>query len=125
MQNNLMFTPGRQLSRFEVLRPATRLDAKGRALKGDYRRVGAVWGSIAAAGEHEVLRQKQIGHTVTHTLVIQLRAGVRAEDLLLQGGRAYYVHGVDNPGGLGLYTVLSLEHKPGAQPAITREEAGP
>ena len=113
MQNNLMFVAGQQLRTFEVYRKEPSKDAKGHISYGNEKLIGRIRASISTANQKEVEKYKQMGHSITHTLVQQLRTIVKAEDVLMMDGNKYYVRGVDNPAGLNFYAIIYCDTKAG------------
>ena len=108
-----MFVPGQQLRVFEVYRREGGVDKKGRSLPETEKLVRVVKGSISAASQREIERYKQIGYPITHTVVVQLRCDVKANDVLVRNGVRYYVKGVDDPASMGFFTVIHCECKEG------------
>ena len=113
MQNNLMFVAGQQLRTFEVYRKTSQKDAKGHVSYGGEELIGKIKASISVANQKEVEKYKQMGHSITHTLVQQLKTIVKAEDVLVMDGVRYYVKGVDNPAGLNFYAIIFCDCKAG------------
>lgn len=113
MQNNLMFVAGQQLRTFEVYRKTAKKDAKGHVSYGKEELIGKIKASISVANQKEVEKYKQMGHSISHTLVQQLKTIVKAEDVLLMDGNRYYVKGVDNPAGLNFYAIIHCDCKAG------------
>lgn len=115
MQNNIMFVPGQQLKTFNVYRKASSLDAKNRLKYGELEPVDSFKGTIAQANQREVERFKSMEHPITHTIVASLRVPVQAEDVLERDGKRYFVQGVDDPLGIGLYTIIYCKHEAGVK----------
>lgn len=113
MQNNLMYVPGQQFRNFEVYRREAATDAKGRSLPSAETRIGSIKGSISDANQREVEKYKQMGYPITHTIVVQLKCNVKANDVLVRDGVRYYVKGVNNPAYLNFYTIIHCECKEG------------
>lgn len=114
MQNNIMFVPGQQLKTFNVLRKKAELDGKNRLrYSSEPEPVDSFKGTISQASQREIERFKSIEHPITHTIVVRLRAPVKAEDMLERDGKKYFVQGVDDPLGVGLYTIIYCNQEAG------------
>ena len=115
MQNNIMFVPGQQLKTFNVYRKKAELDEKNRLKYGELEPVGYFKGTIAQASQREIERFKSLEHPITHTIVAQLKPPVKAEDVLERDGKRYFVQSVDDPLGIGLYTIIYCKHEAGVK----------
>ena len=108
-----MFVAGQQIRKFDVYRRETKTDGKGRVLSEGEVLKGQIKGSVSTANQKETEKYKQIGYPITHTIVCQLKADVKANDVLVRGDKRYYVRGVDNPAYLNFYTIIHCECKEG------------
>lgn len=85
--------------------------AHGRFASGYEDRGESLNGSLAEAKPEEIERFRQIGHPVSHTIVQRGRRVAAEGDRLRRNGCFYYVQGVDDPGGLGLWTIYYAEER--------------
>ena len=117
-----LLRPGQGFQKFAVLRREGEVTSKGRAYTGALSRCGEFYGIISRASPSEIERYKQLGTTVTNTIVQRgttFRA--QANDVLElqthdcdQCGtpRRFLVHGEPrNPGGLGHFLVYNVEER--------------
>lgn len=88
------------------------LSATGRATQG-YDTEGAypISGVLAEADPQQKERFKQLEHPISHTITQQGALEAEAGDRLVLGSRHFYVQGVDDPGGLGLWAIYYAEER--------------
>lgn len=110
--------PGQQLIKFAVYSTSETVSDYGRVTSSQNTEnlKGSILATISQANEHEVERWKQIGHPVSHTVVVhdQLFAVqdvlVQAEDIIEKPtGERFMVQGVDDPSDLGFFKILYCE----------------
>lgn len=108
-----MFTlrPGQLFAPFSVEREKDDTGAHGRRASGYEDRGESLAGVLAEAKPEEIERFRQLGHPVSHTIVQRGRKIAGVGDRLLRAGSYYYVQGVDDPGGLGLWTIYYAEER--------------
>ena len=68
-------------------------------------------GVIASANPEAVQQYSQNGHPCTHQIVQQGDPRAKPGDRLAYGHAYYYILGVDNIGGLGVYTIYYTEER--------------
>ena len=117
-----LLRPGQGFQKFAVLRREGEVTSKGRPCTGALSRCGEFYGIITKTNPAEVERLKQLGATVTCSIV-QRGTTVRAKatDILeLQSHdcdqcgspRRFLVHGDPrNPGELGHFLVYNVEER--------------
>lgn len=108
----IFFRPGQQIKEIRLFRRKENVNAIGRVT---YREalidMGVIYGTIASVSEKEEIRWKQMGHTITHTIIVQGGSSTKAEDLLLIDGGRYYVQAVDDPSKIGLFQIIYCEKR--------------
>lgn len=104
----IRFVPGQELKRFTVVRKISRQNARGKVIYSyDVDNpVSSFLGSITIANQSEQEQWKQMGHPITHTVVVYRCCDAQAEDIILLDGRKFYVQGKRNPAELGFFDVL-------------------
>lgn len=83
-------------------RTATKYDAESREL---------LHGVISSASPEVIERYSQNAHPVTHTIVQPGNPKAKAGDRLILRNQAYYIEGVDNIGGLGMFTIYYVQQR--------------
>ena len=109
----IRYRPGNELKTFEISRNVNATDEKGRVTTTSGSIIGTFKGMISQARQSEQDRWKQMGHPISHTIVIKGISGAQAEDTLLINGRFFYVQGKDNPAELGIYEILYCDERMG------------
>ena len=111
----LFFRPGQQLKRFTIYRKDAMVDTKGRVVyKTDLSQVGTFLGTVAQASQTEQLQWSQVGHPITHTVVVRGVIDARAEDYIELGdGRTWFVQGKHDPVELSFFQTLYCEERKG------------
>jgi len=66
---------------------------------------------LADASPTEQLRWKQVQRPVTHSITAKGAPQAKPGDRLVFNNRHFYVQGVENPGGLGLWTIYHCEER--------------
>lgn len=106
----IFFRPGQQLKLYQIYRKEAVTDEKGRVtyipVNTAKEPLETVLGSISLTSPKEAEQWKQLGHTVTHTIVVRGRTAAEPEDILIQGNGKYYIEGKRDNGGLGVFTAL-------------------
>ena len=70
------------------------------------------YGTISRAKETEQVRYQQLGHNVTHEIIVYHRVPVKAGDCLVLGDRKFFVHDIRDPGEIGLMFCIMTEERP-------------
>ena len=111
----ILFRPGMQIKDLEIYRKKQTTDAKGRVTYIDeLERIGYLQGSISQASQKEIERWHRQEHPITHTIVTRFRTIAKAEDIIKTcDGRKFYIQGKDDPGELGIYSVLYCQERSG------------
>ena len=68
-------------------------------------------GILAEAKTDERMRWQQLQHPITHTIVQQGSPRAQTGDLLLMGGRSFFVQGTDDVAALGVWTLYYVEER--------------
>jgi hypothetical protein len=111
----MYLTPDMLFRSFTVESKVTQLDSRGRQTLS-WEPTATVQGIIADATPEEKFRWQQIQHPITHTITCQGAPVARAGDRLTGTDAAgkpkhYYIQGVDDPGGLGMWTLYHCEER--------------
>lgn len=115
----MFFRPGRLrpeqiFQDFWVERYTGGLNGSGRR-KAAYDSAGAVRirGVLVKAEPTQAERFRQLGHPVTHTIAQPGPLNAGEGDRLVLGSRYFYIQGVEDPGGLGLWALYYAEERKG------------
>lgn len=101
--NFMYLRPGNLYKEFIIEENKQGISKGGRVING-YSGNGTrtLKGCLAEASPDTKEMWRQLGHTVTHTIVQTGSAKAKAGDRLLLGERHFHVEGVDNAGDLGI-----------------------
>lgn len=104
--------PGNLYKDFSIEKKGSTISARGRT-KTEYNsdpgeQIRAV---LAEAKPQEKERWRQLQHPISHTIVQKGTPKAAAEDRLVFGERIFFIQGVDEPGGLGLWTIYYVEER--------------
>ena len=105
----ILFRPGQQLKLFFAYRKKAEIDARGRVIynkKENLEFLEEIKGSLSTISQKERYKWKQIEHTATHTIVVRGKTQVQPEDVLIYEGQRYEVQSVEEPGNIGIFTIL-------------------
>jgi hypothetical protein len=112
MSGPMYLRTGNIFKNFTVQQKNEDTTARGRVTasfdKGSGTQLRAV---LADATPDEKERWKQNQHPITHILTQQGKPLATEGDRLLLGRRIFYVQGVDDPGGLELWTLYYVEER--------------
>ena len=114
---NVMMLPGQELREFSVARPETGgggdggVQARSRRAGaiGGYAHVGNIKGVLASAKPDEAERWRQLGHTVSHKIIMPGKPDfeVLPGDVFERGARRFYNRMMPNDAGdLGHWTIF-------------------
>ena len=108
------FRPGQQLKTFEVYKPQSGADSKGR-IKSNLANAYAfdLRAPITQAKQKEIEQYKQQGHPITHTVKATGHPDVSASDVLKLGDRKFYVENTTDPSELGFELWIWCEERKG------------
>ncbi len=112
----ILFRPGQQLKSFLVYRKKAETDSRGRVIYSKNENsefLGEIKGSLSAISQKEKYQWKQIEHPTTHTIVVRGKTPIQPEDILLQQGKRYDVQRVEEPGEIGIFTILYCNKRNG------------
>ena len=108
-----MYLRPRQIfEKFLVTAKITRLNDSGRSVV-EFKPTGEVlFGVVSSAEPKEVERWKTLSHTVTHVIIQHLgRVKAKVGDCLIKGEKFYLVQAIDDPAGLGQFTIYYCEER--------------
>ena len=112
----ILFRPGQQLKLFSVYRKKVEIDSRGRVTYSKNENLEfleEIKGSLSTISQKERYKWKQIEHTATHTIVIRGKTQVQPEDVLIYEGQRYEVQSVEEPGNIGIFTILYCNKRKG------------
>lgn len=66
---------------------------------------------LCGASTEQKLQYQQMEHPISHVISHEGSPVAKAGDRLVHGDRAYYVHGVDNPGDISMWTLYYCEER--------------
>lgn len=113
----LFLRPGQQLKTFEVFRKGSSVDDDGWVtLKAQPDLIDAVRGTITDASQREKFQWGQMGHPITHKIVIRGRTKADATDEIHLGDRRWTVEGKHDPVELGFFSTLFCNERLGVTP---------
>lgn len=117
MMAPIFYKPGQGLKTYEVFRKKAKRDSRGRVtVETQPELIDAVRGTISRASQKEMARWNQMGHPITHTIVIRGRTKAEAGDELRLFDRAYHVQGKHDPVGVGFFSTLYCLERLGVSP---------
>ncbi len=107
--------PGQIFLWFTVEHLQSALNSRGREVKSWEAAIppARFQGTKAAASQDDTDRYKQAQHPISHTIAAPGPALAVAGDRLKtdNGSKPLYIQGVENPGGLNLWTVYQCEER--------------
>lgn len=105
----ILFRPGQQLKRFSVYRKKTEIDSRGRVTyhnSENLEYITEIKGSLSTISPKERYKWKQIEHTASHTVVIRGTTEIQPEDIFVYEGQRYDVESIEEPGEVGIFTII-------------------
>lgn len=104
--------PRQVFEKFLVTEKNTRLNEIGRCVT-EFKSTGEmILGVVSSAEPKEVERWKALSHTVTHVVIQHLgRVKAKVGDCLINGAKKFFVQAVDDPAGLGQFTIYYCEER--------------
>lgn len=109
---SVFLRPWQQNKTLTIVTKDTHTSAKGRVnASGGVNVKGSVRGTIATASQREIDKWKQLGHPVTHQIVCEGTQPADAGDYFQAEGRNFYIHGKEDPGELGHFTIYTCEER--------------
>lgn len=111
----ILFRPGQQLKRFSVYRKKTQTDERGKVIyhNENLEYITEIKGSLSTITQKEKYKWKQIEHTASHTVVVRGKVQIQPEDILVHDGQRYDVESVEEPGEVGIFTIIYCKKKKG------------
>ncbi len=112
----ILFRPGQQLKRFSIYRKKTEIDTRGKVIYNSHENleyIAEIKGSISAISQKEKYKWKQIEHTASHVIVVRGKTPIQPEDILVHDGQRYDVESVEEPGEVGIFTVIYCKKRKG------------
>lgn len=105
--------PGRDLKRYNAYHLTTTRDKRGNAIESyDLDKPFLTFtGVISRASQKEKVHYEQLGHNVTHEIIVYRRVPIKAGDLIVRAGRKFYVHDIRDPGEIGLMFCIMTEER--------------
>lgn len=112
----LRFRPDQALKVYKCYRQKTIINSRGKPLETyDFEHpVCTFEGIISRAKQTAQVHYQQLGHNVTHEVIVHHRVPVSAGDCLVLGHRKFYVHDIRDPGETGLVFCIMTEEKEAA-----------
>jgi SPP1 family predicted phage head-tail adaptor len=106
----MYLTPGMLFKTFDWQRRTTAQDSRGRPVP-TWSSMGQIRGIISDSSPEEKLRYQQMQHPITHEIAAKGSPQAAPGDRLVLDGRHFYVQEVQNPAGLGLWTIYMVEER--------------
>ncbi|MCL6597946.1 MAG: phage head closure protein [Alicyclobacillus macrosporangiidus] len=106
----MYLTPNMLWKTFDWQRRTTGQDSRGRPVPG-WSSVGQIRGIISDSSPEEKLRYQQMQHPITHEIAVQGSPQAAPGDLLVLDGRHFFIQDVQDPGGLGMWTLYKVEER--------------
>ena len=100
----ILFRPGQQLKRFSIYRKKTEIDTRGKVIYNSHENLEYI---------KEKYKWKQIEHTASHVIVVRGKTPIQPEDILVHDGQRYDVESVEEPGEVGIFTVIYCKKRKG------------
>ncbi len=110
----VMMMPGQELRQFDGKRPETRETNRAQVVVAGYDDQGSVRAILAQAKPEEIERWKQLGHPITHKIIMQRRPTfeIRAGDIFERAGQRFYVQAQPHDvGDLGHWTIFYCDER--------------
>ena len=96
---------------FVVEKKTVAVDAQGRTRNAYAAPLGTISAVLAKADPKQQERWNQLQHPISHIITQKGRPRAETEDRLTLGNRRFYIHGIDEPGELGLWTIYFVEER--------------
>lgn len=113
ISTNMMYLrPGNLFKEFVVESSTQEVGSFGRPKDGYNSETGrTLTGCLANASQGDREKWAQLQHPITHTIVQQGRPKAKPEDKLVLGERVFWIHAIDDCGGLGITTIYYAEER--------------
>lgn len=111
----ILFRPEQQLKRFSVYRKKAQTDERGKVIYNNenLEYITEIKGSLSTISQKEKYKWKQIEHTASHTVVVRGKVQIQPEDILVHNGQRYDVESVEEPGEVGIFTIIYCKKQKG------------
>lgn len=111
----ILFRPGQQLKRFSVYRKKAQTDERGKVIyhNENLEYITEIKGSLSTISQKEKYKWRQIEHTASHIIVVRGKVQIQPEDILVHNGQRYDVESVEEPGEVGIFTIIYCKKKKG------------
>ena len=110
----LFFRPGQQWRKFTIYRKKTNVDSRGRVIYStEHEPVGTFSGTIVQANQSEQMKWSQMGHPITHRVVVRGAIDAQAEDYIALNGRFWSVQGKHDPMEIAYFHTLYCDERKG------------
>lgn len=109
----MFITPSKVFQTFQIEQAVLGQNARGRQT-ASFEPVGILSGVLADIRQQsafEQIRLQQTQHPLSHTIVSKGRPKAKQGDRLSYNGRLFYIHGTEDAGGLGLWTLYYCEER--------------
>lgn len=101
------FRPGQQYKGYTIYRKVATTDERGRtSYSKEPIPVGKLFGAISLCSPKEREQWNQLGHPITHKVVVEGMCDAHADDIIERDGRRFYVESNKNSGALDMFNVL-------------------
>lgn len=102
------FRAGQQYKKYSIHRKIATTDARGKTTYSvSAEPVGTLYGAVSSYSPSEREQWGQLGHEVTHRIVVEGKCEAQENDVLVRDGRKFYVETKKDNGALGMFTVLA------------------
>ena len=111
----ILFRPEQQLKRFSVYRKKAQTDERGKVIYNNenLEYITEIKGSLSTISQKEKYKWRQIEHTASHIIVVRGKVQIQPEDILVHNGQRYDVESVEEPGEVGIFTIIYCKKKKG------------
>lgn len=87
-----------------------KVNERGRCIP-EYTGETTIRAILTDATTSEKEQYNRLSHPITHTITHRGKPIAKEEDYLVLDNRKFYVQGIENPGGLNLWTIYNVEER--------------
>ncbi len=87
-----------------------KVNSRGRCIP-EYNEGTKIFAILTDATTSEKEQYNRLSHPITHTITHRGAPVAEEEDFLILDNRFFYIQGVENPGGLNLWTIYNVEER--------------
>ncbi len=109
----ILFRVGQHIKTFLLCSKKEEVNERGRVIYTAEKPTMKIKGSISAVSQEEKNRWKQMGHDVSHTIVIRGKTQIQPEDILLYDDSRFDIAAVENPGEVGIFQIVYCHKREG------------